>query len=340
MKSLLNQLINGAVLNSDQAHDLLQQITNGEMNDSRIVAAITSIMMRNVSTEELKGFREALLRQAISLNLDGSNAIDVCGTGGDSKNTFNISTLAAVVIAAAGYKVIKHGNYGVSSFCGSSTILEGFGYQFTSDENQLNEQLEKEGICFLHAPLFHPCLKRVAHIRKDLGVRTFFNFLGPLVNPVQPAYQLTGVYNLHIGRMYSEILAEERKGFKVVHSLDGYDEVSLTGKYKVFSERGEELVYPDQIGENRVEESDLCGGETIEASMNLFRDILSGLGTGIQQRVVLVNAAYGIQCFNSEKSFEDCYEEAKEALFSGKALKKFKNVIALSKQTQSQLLNV
>ncbi len=335
MKIFLTKLINGEILSEDEANELLLKITNGEANDAQIVAAITSMMLRNVSASELNGFRKALLKQSVKIELDGSNAIDVCGTGGDSKNTFNISTLAAIVIAGAGYNVIKHGNYGVSSLCGSSTILEGFGYHFTADEKSLQAQLAQEGLCFLHAPLFHPCLKRVAHIRKDLGVRTFFNFLGPLVNPVQPNYQLTGVYNLNIGRMYKEILEKERNNFKVVHALDGYDEVSLTGKFKVFSKTGEELVYPDQIAQEQVLESDLFGGETVEDSMNLFKDILSGLGTEIQQRVVLVNAAYGIQCFDEKKSFDACYKEAEEALYSGKALTKFKRSIALSNEQKN-----
>lgn len=331
MRALLNKLLERKALTREEAKALLNHITSGEVNDAQIVAAITCMMMRNVSSEELTGFREALLDQAIIPNLDASNAIDVCGTGGDSKNTFNISTLAAIVIAAAGYKVIKHGNYGVSSFCGSSTILEAFGYEFTADSDRLQHQLEQEGICFLHAPLFHPCLKRVAGIRKDLGIRTFFNFLGPLVNPVQPAYQLTGVYNLNIARMYQEILSKGRKGFKVVHSIDGYDEVSLTDRFKVWSMGEEETIYPDQIGQAYVKEEDLFGGECIEESMDFFLDILSGRGTEIQQRVVQVNAALGIQCFHPEKSFDTCYQEAEEALHSGKAFEKFKNVIVASK---------
>ena len=331
MKILLNKLIKGKRLTTEESRELLLKITNGEANDAQIVAAITSMIMRNVSVQELIGFRQALLGQAIRPNLDGSNAIDVCGTGGDSKNTFNISTISAIVIATAGYKVINHGNYGVSSFCGSSTVLEGFGYQFTSNELKLQEQLDEAGICFLHAPLFHPCLSRVGQIRKDLGVRTFFNFLGPLVNPVQPAYQLTGVYNLNIARMYRDILSEERKGFRIVHSLDGYDEVSLTDKFKVVSKLNDDLIYPDQINQKYVKEEDLHGGNDIEESKDFFLDILSGRGTEIQQEVVIVNAAYGIQCFDENKPFSDCYEEARIALQSGEALVKFKNVIALSK---------
>ncbi|MFT5819418.1 MAG: anthranilate phosphoribosyltransferase [Crocinitomix sp.] len=329
---LLNKLIQGGTLTTEEAAQLLHNITNGEMNEAQIVCAITCMMLRDISTEELKGFRHSILEQAIIPELDATNAIDVCGTGGDSKNTFNISTLSAIVIAAAGYKVIKHGNYGVSSFCGSSTILEGLGYHFSNNSEALQTQLNQEGICFLHAPLFHPCLSRVGQIRKDLGVRTFFNFLGPLVNPAQPAYQLTGVYNLKIARMYRDILMKERKAFSIVHSVDGYDEVSLTAGFKLITKTNEELLYPDQIGQEYVAEEALHGGKDMDSAMALFIDLLGGRGTEVQERVVLTNAAFGIQCFNSEKSFEACFEEASEALRTGKALQKITNLIELSNQ--------
>lgn len=332
MKYYLNKLIKGETLGSNQANDLLLAITSPETNDSQIVAAITALMMRNVSADELIGFRQGILSQAVRPNLDGTNAIDVCGTGGDAKNTFNISTLAAIVIAGAGYRVIKHGNYGVSSFCGSSSILESLGYAFTNDEGELNQQLTEADICFLHAPLFHPCLSRVGQIRKELGVRTFFNFLGPLVNPVQPAYQLTGVYNLNIARMYREILSNERDGFKIVHSLDGYDEVSLTSPFKLISTSIDQTVHPDQIGHGYLDESDLHGGETMAASKDMFLSILEGKGSFAQQKVVLVNAAYGIQCFDESKPFQTCLAEAQASLESGNALRKLKSVVALSQK--------
>lgn len=338
MKEILDKLLGAHVLSFEEAKELLFKITSGQANDVQIVAAITAMMMRNVSAQELNGFRQVLLDECVKIKLDATNAIDVCGTGGDAKDTFNISTLAAVVIAAAGYKVIKHGNYGVSSLCGSSTILEHFGYKFTADEFLLNEQLAEVGICFLHAPIFHPCLKKVSVIRKELGVRTFFNFLGPLVNPVQPAYQLTGVYNLNIARMYNEILNKDRKGYAIVHSADGYDEVSLTGKFKLYSKQGEAVVYPEQIGQKMVLEQDLFGGKSVKDSAVLFKDVLSGLGTSIQQRVVLVNAAYGIQCFKPEQSFIDCYGEAEEALVSGKALNTFRKLIEVSNRKKIQLI--
>lgn len=321
MKKLLNKLFEHQTLNREEAKHLLTAITDGSANEAQIVAAISALKMRTVTAEELNGFRAALLEQAVIPDLDGSNAIDVCGTGGDGKNTFNISTLAAIVIAGAGYKVIKHGNYGVSSKVGSSTILEAVGYEFTSDSEVLNAQLNQANICFLHAPLFHPALKRVAPIRRDLGVRTFFNFLGPLVNPVQPAYQLTGVFNLQIMRIYKQILSEERAGFRVIHSLDGYDEVSLTSPFKVASEKQEMILYPEDLKQQTIEPSSLFVGDTIDESANLFTSVLEGNGTTEQNAVVMVNAAIGIQCFDPQKPFELALQEAKESLFKGNAKK-------------------
>ena len=330
MKRLLEKLFEQQNLTREEAKLLLTFITDGTANDAQVVAAISAMKMRAVAPEELNGFREALLEKAVVPELDGSNAIDVCGTGGDGKNTFNISTLAAIVIAGAGYKVIKHGNYGVSSLVGSSTVLENYGYHFTSNSEQLNEQLAEGNLCFLHAPLFHPALKRVGPIRKDLGTRTFFNFLGPLVNPVQPKYQLTGVYNLQLMRIYKEILNEERKGFKVVHSLDGYDEVSMTGPFKVAASTEELILYPKDLGFDNLQSEQLHGGETLEESLDIFNSILAGLGTSAQNNAVLANAALGIQCFDKEKSFIEAYAEANEALLSGKAKENLDKVVAIS----------
>ncbi len=334
MKTILNKLMNHSALSSSEANDLLYKITRENANQAQIVAAITCIMQRNISINELNGFRNSLLNQAVKIDLDGSEAIDVCGTGGDSKNTFNISTLAAIVIAGANYKVVKHGNYGVSSMCGSSTVLEGLGYNFTARETNLKKQVNENGLCFLHAPLFHPCLKKVGQIRKDLGVRTFFNFLGPLVNPIQPAYQLTGVYNLNIGRLYKNILSQNRKEFKIIHSLDGYDEVSLTGPFKLFEKTSEVVVYPDEINQETVLPDNLFGGNSVKEAQDIFISILNGSCTKIQKNVVLTNAAYGIQCFKPHQSFSDCFAEAETSLDSKSALTKFKNSLSIS-----QLIN-
>ncbi|MBD3637621.1 MAG: anthranilate phosphoribosyltransferase [Crocinitomicaceae bacterium] len=336
MKKLLEKLFEHKSLNRVEAQLLFTSITEGTANEAQIVAAISALKMRTITVDELNGFRQVLLDKVVPVNLNADNAIDVCGTGGDGKNTFNISTLAAIVIAGAGYDVIKHGNYGVSSLVGSSTILENYGYQFTTDEENLANQLSESNLCFLHAPLFHPALKQVGPIRKNLGVRTFFNFLGPLVNPVQPAYQLTGVYNLQLMRMYKQILAEERSGFKVVHSLDGFDEVSLTGPFKVAASSEELILYPEDLDLKTIQLTDLHGGTTVEESLHIFTQILTGKGTDEQNSAVLVNAALGIQCFDSNKNFREAYEEARYALQSGQAKHKLDKAVEISKHVKIQ----
>lgn len=330
MKDILAKLFNQQNLSEAEAKDLLVKITNGEANDAQIVAAISCLQMRNVSADELTGFKNALLELALPTKLN-KNSIDVCGTGGDARNTFNISTLAAIVVAGAGYRVVKHGNYGVSSFCGSSTILEKMGYNFTNREDVLAEQLEKTDMCFLHAPLFHPALKRVAPLRQQLGIRTFFNFLGPLVNPAQPEFQLTGVYSLQVADLYRQVLSPDRKRFKVVHSLDGFDEISLTSPFRLISECSAETIYPEDLNLTFVDDRDLFGGRTIDEAQQIFTNVLSGIGTAVQNNVVLANAALGIQCFNPESSFEECFEEAKTSLLEGSAKDKFYQLIELSK---------
>jgi anthranilate phosphoribosyltransferase len=337
MKRLLEKLFEQKTLNKEEAKSLLSNITEGTANDAQIVAAITALKMRSITSQELNGFREILIEKSVKVNLDSSNAIDVCGTGGDSKNTFNISTLAAIVIAGAGYRVIKHGNYGVSSLVGSSTILENYGYRFTVNEDVLGEQLAEKNLCFLHAPLFHPALKKVAPIRKELASRTFFNFLGPLVNPVQPEFQLTGVYNLQLMRVYKEILAKERANFKIVHSLDGYDEVSLTGPFKIAASKEEHILYPKDLGQNKLNENELFGGNTVKESLRMFAHILKGKGTKAQNNVVAVNAALGIQCFDREKSFTEAFEEALDTLLSGQAKKNIDAVVKISKKIKSEV---
>jgi anthranilate phosphoribosyltransferase len=327
---LIDKLINQETLTKAESSELLNNITNGEYNDSQIVVVVTALQMRSVTADELKGFRDALLDMATKINLKVDDCIDVCGTGGDGKNTFNISTITAFVLAAGGYKVVKHGNYGVSSFCGSSTMLEHLGYKFTANEKDLQKQLDETNICFLHAPLFHPCLRRVSTIRKDLGIRTFFNFLGPLVNPIQPNLQLTGVFNLKIARLYKDILTSERKAFSVVHSIDGYDEVSLTAPFKVFSETSEQLIYPEEISKIIVNENDLFGGDDIKQSEKIFRSIVSGKGNAIQNEVIKINTALGIKCFKPEISIKEAQQEAELILKSGKVAEVVENVIKIS----------
>ncbi len=330
MKTLLEKLFNHENLSETEAKILLEKIVNDEANQSQIVAAITCILMRTVSENEIEGFRNALLEQAVIPDLYTRDAIDVCGTGGDGKNTFNISTLTAIVIAGAGYKVIKHGNYGASSHCGSSNLLESIGYNFRCDSDNLNRQLENSNLVFLHAPLFHPCLKKLVPIRQELGVRTFFNFLGPLLNPVQPDYQLSGVFDLRVARIYKSILSRRRKRFAVVHSLDGYDEVSLTSAFSYLSESKEQLIYPEELGLESLDQNDLYGGESISDARQIFETILAGAGTKAQNQVVLVSSALSIQCMDSKLDFDAAYQKAEQSLLCKSALKSITKCIHFS----------
>ena len=328
--NLINKLINQEILTELESAKLLENITNGTYNDSQIVLVLTALQMRSVTEQELVGFQKALLNRSIKISLKVDNCIDVCGTGGDEKNTFNISTITAFVLATGGYKVVKHGNYGVSSFCGSSTILEKMGYIFTSNEQDLQNQLDCTNICFLHAPLFHPCLKRVGSIRKDLGIRTFFNFLGPLVNPIQPNLQLVGVFNLKIARLYKAILSKQRTNFTIVHTIDGYDEVSLTAPLKIYSKHSENVYYPEDLSTVKVKEKDLFGGNSIDEAQIIFNKIVSGKGNEIQNEVIINNAALGIMCFKPSLKLKDAQFEAKQILLSGKVIETVNQVIKLS----------
>jgi anthranilate phosphoribosyltransferase len=281
--------------------------------------------MRPIRVEELVGYRDLLLELCIPVELD-TDAIDVCGTGGDSKNTFNISTLAAVVTAACGVPVAKHGNYGVSSVSGSSNVLEVLGYKFTNHVDTLKKQLDKFNICFMHAPLFHPALKSVAPVRKEMGVKTFFNMLGPLVNPARTSHKLVGVYNLELARVYHYLLQQEKNSYRIVHSLDGYDEISCTGDFKVYAPGSEQIVNPADLNLPLLHEADLFGGTTIEEAAKIFSAVLSGKGTKQQTQAVSVNAGYAIHC-HSGKSLQDCISEAESCMLSGRAEKLFTNLI-------------
>lgn len=329
MKKILEQLFNQQNLTQNQAHKILQEIAEGKYNPIEISAFLTVFNMRNITVEELTGFRNCLLEKCIAINLSNFDIIDLCGTGGDNKDTFNISTLASFVVAGAGYKVAKHGNYGVSSTCGSSNIMEYLGYQFTNNEEKLNQQLDKSGICFLHAPLFHTAMKEVAPIRKNIGVRTFFNMLGPMVNPSFPRKQLVGVFSLQLQRYYKYIYEQEAISYRIVHSLDGYDEISLTSSAKIISPEKEYLLSPSEIINNKIVAEDLKGGTTIKESAELFLKILEGKGTDAQNAAVLVNAAMAIECYNDTENFEESYAKASASLASKSALKSFKKLLAL-----------
>lgn len=330
MKNILNRLINHEMLSKEEAKNVLVNISNGEYNPSQIASFLTVYMMRSISIEELAGFREALLDLCIRVDLSGYNTIDLCGTGGDGKDTFNISTLASFVAAGAGIKVAKHGNYGVSSISGSSNVMEKMGIKFSNDADFLEKCMEKAGICILHAPLFHPAMKNVGPIRKELGVKTFFNMLGPMVNPAFPQNQLVGVFNLELARMYAYLYQNTDRNFTILHSLDGYDEVSLTCPTKCITNTKELMLNPDDFGVRLLSQTEIEGGKTIEASAQLFTDIISGKGTEAQNNVVCANAAMAIATVTQCSPLEG-FELAKESLFSGKGLYSLQILQELSK---------
>ena len=282
--------------------------------------------MRNPSIEEMEGFRDALLEQCIKIDFDDFNTIDLCGTGGDGKDTFNISTISSFIVAGSGFKVTKHGNYGVSSNCGSSNVLEYLGVKFSNDETHLKKCLDQSNICYLHAPIFHPSMKNVAPIRKDLGFKTFFNLLGPLVNPSSPKNQITGVYNLEIARLYGYIFKNTNKNFSIVYSLDGYDEISLTGSFKLINNFSEVISDCNYFKLQKTTSKDILGGKSIEDSANILKNILSGKGTNNQVNVVLANSSLAIQTITN-KDIDECIEIAKESIESGKAYSSLKKLI-------------
>jgi anthranilate phosphoribosyltransferase len=330
MKNILNRLINHETLSKDEAKSVLINISNGSYNPSQIASFLTVYMMRSISIDELSGFREALLELCIRVDLSAYNSIDLCGTGGDGKDTFNISTLASFVTAGVGIKVAKHGNYGVSSISGSSNVMENLGVKFSNDAQFLEKCIDQAGICILHAPLFHPAMKNVAPIRKELAVKTFFNMLGPMVNPSFPKNQLVGVFNLELARMYAYLYQNTTTNFTILHSLDGYDEISLTGNTKVISKKQEMMISPEDFKISKLNPIDIQGGTTIEESAAMFVEILSGKGTISQNNVVCANAAMAISTVNN-KTLIESFEMAKESLISGKGLECLKQLQELSK---------
>ncbi|HXA00798.1 MAG TPA: anthranilate phosphoribosyltransferase [Cytophagaceae bacterium] len=327
MKNILNYLLEHKTLTKASAKEVLTDITQGKVNNSQIASFLTVYMMRSITVEELEGFRDAMLDLCHAVDLSEYNPIDLCGTGGDGKDTFNISTLASFVVAGAGVKVAKHGNYGVSSACGSSNIMEHFGYKFTSDQSILKKQIEEAGICVMHAPLFHPAMKNVGPVRKELGVKTFFNMLGPMVNPAFPKNQLVGVFSLELARLYGYLYQQSDKHFVILHSLDGYDEISLTSAFKMISNNRDEIVEPSDIGFDYLKQEQLSGGHTIEDSAKIFSNVLNDQATSAQKQAVLANAGMGIYCARPELSIADAMALAKESLESKKALATFKKLI-------------
>jgi len=326
MREILNHLYEHKTLTQGEAKEVLQNIAQGKYNHSQIASFITVYIMRSITVEELEGFRDAMLSLCIPVEIIDYDPIDLCGTGGDGKNTFNISTLTSFIVAASGVNVAKHGNHGVSSVSGSSTVLEYFGVKFTNDIDTIKRKLDETNLCFLHAPLFHPAMKNVAPIRKDLGVKTFFNMLGPMVNPAFPRKQMVGVFSLELARLYAYLYQKTDKSFSIVHSLDGYDEISLTGGVKVMSDEDEKVLLPQDLGFKTLTPEEIIGGETIADSAKIFETILKGEGTEAQNQVVLANATMGIYSATN-LSLEDSKAKAEEALYSKKALKTFEKFI-------------
>lgn len=330
MKEILYKLFDYHYLSREEAKEVLFAIVKGDIPDTQVASLITSFLMRSISVDEILGFRDALLDMRVTVNLSDYAPLDIVGTGGDGKNTFNISTASCFVVAGAGYNVVKHGNYGATSISGASNVIEQQGVKFCTDNDQFRRSLDSCHIAYLHAPLFSPALKAVAPVRKSLGVRNFFNVLGPLVNPVQPEYQMLGVYNLAMSRLYSYIYQEENKKFCIVHSLDGFDEVSLTSQFKVVSNKGEQLFVPEELGFQRIGQEELYGGDTSEEAARIFRNVLHAQGSSAQMNVVLVNAAFGIQTIEQDKPIEECIEIARNSLYGKKALNALEKFVEIN----------
>ena len=328
MKKILNLLFEHKTLTREKAKEILINISTGMYNESEIASFITVFLMRSITIQELQGFRDALLELCIRVDLNGLEVMDIVGTGGDGKNTFNISTLSCFIVAGTGNKVAKHGNYGASSISGSSNVMEQLGYRFKNDPAVLKKELDTANICFLHAPLFHPALKVVGPVRKNLGIRTFFNMLGPMVNPAFPKYQLVGVFNLEMARIYNYLLQQTNQNFTIIHSLDGYDEISLTGDTKVITNEGEKIMTADELGKRSVTAADIYGGNTVEEAAKIFIYILEGKGTWAQNAVVLANSAMALQCTGKYNNYDECYQLAVESLESKKALQAMKKLCA------------
>jgi anthranilate phosphoribosyltransferase len=329
MKKILQYLFEHKTLSREQAKEVLINIGKGIYNEHEITAFMTVYLMRSITIEELQGFRDALLELCVPVDLNGGDVIDIVGTGGDGKNTFNISTLSCFIVAGTGQKVAKHGNYGASSISGASNVMEQLGYKFKNDNGRLKKEVDEANICFLHAPLFHPALKTVGPIRKNLAMRTFFNMLGPMVNPAHPKFQLVGVYSLEMARIYNYLLQQTEKAFTIIHGLDGYDEISLTNDTKVITNEGERIMTPEQLGKRMVSPQDISGGNSVEEAAKIFIKILQGEGTWAQNAVVLANAAMGLHCTGNFKIYDDAYNAAIESLESGKANKALQKLIAL-----------
>lgn len=331
MKKILEKLFDHNYLEYEESKKVLKEISSKKYNNSQVASFLTVFKMRNPSVQEIEGFRDALLDLCVKIDLSSDfETIDLCGTGGDGKNTFNISTISSFVVAGAGYKVTKHGNYGVSSSCGSSDVLQQLGIKLSNDDGYLKKCLDKGNFCYLHAPLFHPAMKNVAGVRKELEFKTFFNILGPLVNPLQPKNQLCGVYNLEISRLYGYVFENSKKNYSILYSLDGYDEISLTSDFMKISRNDSTINSPDYFGFNKINPDEIKGGESIKDSASIFTKILENEATKSQTDVVLANSAIAIQTITS-KTIDECLSIAKQSIDSGSALNCLKKIQLLSK---------
>jgi anthranilate phosphoribosyltransferase len=329
MREVLSHLLEHKTLTRHESEKVLVNIAKGIYSESEMAAFITVYLMRSITVDELTGFRDALLNLCIRVDLSDFETIDVCGTGGDGKDTFNISTLTTFILAGAGVKVAKHGNYGVTSSCGSSNIMDYFGYKFSTGQDKLKREIDRAGVCFLHAPLFNPAMKNVVPVRRALKIKTFFNMLGPMVNPSFPGKQLIGVYSLELARLYSYLYQNSSIDYVIVHSLDGYDEISLTSDFKYILNGVDQISSPEKFGYARMLQSDLSGGTTVPEAADLFIRILQGSGTETQNSVVTVNAQMALKCYYPSKSLDECREIAEHSLFNGKAYSSFNKLIEL-----------
>ena len=319
MKKVLNYLFEHKTLSQEEARTILKEIGDGKFNEHELSAFITVYLMRTITMPELLGFRQALLDLCIPVDLENREVMDIVGTGGDGKNTFNISTLACFIVAGAGQSIAKHGSYGASSISGASNLMAHIGYTFKNDQDLLRKEIDQANMCFLHAPIFHPALKVVAPIRKNLGVRTFFNMLGPLVNPAKPTYQVIGVCNQEIARAYNYLLQANGGKYMIINALDGYDEISLTADTKIVTQEGERILSPQQLSFSKIDPKEIEGGSSIEESASIFLNILRGEGTNGQNAVVIANAAQALLLTGKYESYQDAHDAATESLASGKA---------------------
>ena len=324
-REILEYLNSGLFFEKKDAKQLLLEITKGLYNDSEISYILSIYNTRGISLSELEGFQEALWEECKKIHIENNQAIDLCGTGGDGKDTFNISTLCAFVVAGAGYQVLKHGNYGSSSVCGSSNLLESLGYSFLKEQEDIQKQLEKYNICFLHAPFFHPAMKFVANVRKSLPVRTFFNSLGPLLNPTSVQSQIIGVSNQEILRLYKYYFEKRNIDYTLIYSYDGCDEISLCEDFRLISSEKDCVVKIEDLPVKKVQKLDLI--QTQKQAKKIFLDVLTKQGNKEQNDIIITNSAFAISCINSKNSIEDCFEEAKESLFSQRAYNIMKQLV-------------